>query len=176
MRREHAAPDGRQEEGGNSVKQGENQSPMCQKNRVLARKDEEKVQVDNRHEEGKEHERVDQGATNHNLRPVVSAHVSSDRHEAEHEEEPGGMVIGPFPEDPRAHGEDQQLLKKPDDRTRHKTAWADTGRRHGRTESPWSSGLPIGLQRPGPPDRSKPAWPGCNRNTSPLSVQSIRSE
>ena len=74
------------------------------------------MQVDHRYQKSEEHEGVDQGRANHDLCPVVAAHVGADCHQAKHEEEPGGNVAGPLPENACAYPENQQFLQEPDAR------------------------------------------------------------
>ena len=93
----HAAPDGRQEDEGKR-RVWPAPGADAEQDRVLSGKDQEKVQVNDWHQQSKEYEWIDQGGANHDFRPVVSSHVSADSHEAEQVKKPRGNIVGPFPE------------------------------------------------------------------------------
>ena len=89
---------------------------MTAENRIAAGEDQKKVQVHHGHGKREEGEGIDETGAHHDLGPVVAPHVGADGDDAEHEEQPRGSILGPLPENTRAHREDQQLLQEPNAR------------------------------------------------------------
>ena len=89
---------------------------MTAENRIAAREDQKEVQVHHGHGKSEESEGIDETGAHHDLGPVVAPHVGTDGDDAKHEEQTRGSIIGPLPENTRAHREDQQLLQEPNAR------------------------------------------------------------
>jgi len=73
---------------------------MPPEGRVDPREDQVEMQAHNRHEQGEDDERINQGRLDHDLGPVVAPHVGPHRHDAEPVKEQRRLIPRPLPEHP----------------------------------------------------------------------------
>ena len=111
--RQHARPKAPADTSSRSRTARQDPAPVPLQNGIGPGKDQKEMEVDHRHEHREEREGVDQGGLGDDLGPVITSHEGADRDDADGKEQLRRVVIGPLPEDPRADGEDQQLLEKP---------------------------------------------------------------
>src|SRR5205085_1070649 len=79
-----------------------------------AREDQVEVQAYGRHQDTANHEDAEQHRLGDDAGPVIAAHVSAERDNAQEEELPRGAVFGAFPQDEGPDSEQAGLEKEPE--------------------------------------------------------------